>query len=71
MGNFITWCIHAAGQQRDILLNSPFNDPTKRALAEQCVRIAKDIMVFVGLVKYKLPPRIYDMLAEHAQEGSF
>ena len=41
----------------------------RRVLAEELLQRAKDLMVFAGLIKYKLPPRVFEMLAREGGEG--
>ena len=66
IGVSVVWAVRAIGGERDnILRNGRWEagyggdaDGTKDQLAD----MAKDLMVFAGLVKYKLPGRVYDML---------
>lgn len=55
-------------RHREVLLNGQFEDPTRRALADQLLQKAKDLMVFAGLIRYKLPPRVFEMLAREGQD---
>lgn len=32
-------------------------------MADELLVMAKDLMIFSGMVKYKLPPRVYEILA--------
>ncbi|KAK5052735.1 hypothetical protein LTR84_002601 [Exophiala bonariae] len=66
IGVSVVWAVRAIGGERDnIVRNGRWEsgyggdaDGTKDQLAD----MAKDLMVFAGLVKYKLPGRVYDML---------
>jgi nuclear pore complex protein Nup93 len=49
-------------------MNGKFEDPTKRKLADQMLQSAKDLMVFAGLIRYKLPPRVFETLAKAGQD---
>lgn len=51
-----------------MLLSSGFEDPTRKGMADQLMSIAKDLMVYAGLIRYKLPPRVYEALAEAGQD---
>lgn len=62
------WCIMACGQQRRVLLSSGFEDPTRKAMADEFMGMARDLMVYAGLIRYKLPPRVYEALAEAGQD---
>jgi nuclear pore complex protein Nup93 len=56
-------------RHRQTLLSSQFEDPTRRALADQLLQKAKDLMVFAGLIKFRLPPRVFETLAREGGEG--
>lgn len=65
-GLSIVWAIRAIGGERDNIgrqgsWDTGYGNDTD-ALKEQLGSMAKDLMVFAGLVKYKLPARVYDML---------
>ena len=62
IGNLLIWIITCAGNQREVLRSSEF-EPNRQQLADQCLQVAKDTMVFAGLVRYKLPPRVFEVLA--------
>lgn len=40
----------------------------RQSLADELLVMAKDLMVFAGMIKYKLPPRVYEMLAKAGGE---
>lgn len=62
VGNLLIWVITCAGNQREVLRASEF-EPNRQQLADHCLQVAKDIMVFAGLIRYKLQPRVFEMLA--------
>ena len=62
IGNLLIWTISAAGKQRELLRESDF-EPERQRVADHCLQVAKDTMVFAGLVRYKLPPRVFEVLA--------
>jgi nuclear pore complex protein Nup93 len=68
IGNVLLWCIMCCSRHREILLSGQFEDPTRRALADQLLQKAKDLMVFAGLIRYKLPPRVFETLAREGQD---
>jgi nuclear pore complex protein Nup93 len=53
---------------REHLLQGLYEDQTRRRLADQLLQKAKDLMVFAGLIKYKLPPRVFETLAREGQD---
>lgn len=68
-GLVILWCVRAIAAERDLIARggswSVAADTTeveKNQLKDQLSQIAKDLMVFAGLVRYKLPGRVYDLL---------
>jgi len=63
IGNVLLWCIGCCSQHRATLLDGAYQDPTRQALAEDLLQKAKDLMVFAGLIRYKLPPRVFETLA--------
>ncbi|KAK5277992.1 nuclear pore complex subunit, partial [Cryomyces antarcticus] len=64
----LMWTITCCGRQRDALRSSAFEDRTRAAMAEELLVKAKDLMVFAGLVRYKLPPRVFEVLARAGQD---
>lgn len=64
-GVSVVWAVRAIGGERDNIVRSGrweagYGDAD--GMKEQLSEMAKDLMVFAGLVKYKLPGRVYDML---------
>jgi len=51
------------------LLSGQFDNAGTRAIADRLLQQAKDLMVFAGLIRYKLPPRVFETLAREGQEG--
>ncbi|KAK5074930.1 nuclear pore complex subunit [Lithohypha guttulata] len=65
-GLVILWCVKAISAERERIAREgtwgiPGNEDISR-LKYQLNQMAKDLMVFAGLVRYKLPGRVYDML---------
>ena len=40
----------------------------RKRLADELLQKAKDLMVFAGLIRYKLPPRVFETLAREGQD---
>ncbi|KIV84612.1 hypothetical protein PV11_00385 [Exophiala sideris] len=64
-GVSVVWAVRAIGGERENIVRSGrweagYGDAD--GMKEQLSDMAKDLMVFAGLVKYKLPGRVYDML---------
>lgn len=52
-----------------MLLKGTYDDPTRQELAAALAQKAKDLMVFAGLIRYKLPPRVFERLAREGGDG--
>ncbi|KAK2737115.1 hypothetical protein FQN57_000454 [Myotisia sp. PD_48] len=63
-GNLIMWCITCISRERERLCSSPYDNDLRNNLLDELLMMAKDLMVFAGMIKYKLPPRVYETLAK-------
>lgn len=77
-GFIILWCIRAISAQREkIAREGAWQAPGSSEddadqMKNQLNQMAKDLMVFAGLVRYKLPGRVYDLLTRAGGEiGSY
>ncbi|RAH43015.1 linker nucleoporin NIC96 [Aspergillus brunneoviolaceus CBS 621.78] len=68
IGHIIMWSITCIGHERDRLGSSAYENEIRQGLAEELLVMAKDLMVFSGMVKYKLPPKVYETLARAGAE---
>ncbi|KAH0543668.1 hypothetical protein FGG08_001983 [Glutinoglossum americanum] len=68
VGNLLMWTITCCGRQRDLLRASQFDVGTRKVMADELLGKAKDLMVYAGMIKYKLPPNVYEALASAGQE---
>lgn len=57
------WSITCIGQERQRLDSGAYENEMRLGLAGELLVMAKDLMIFSGMVKYKLPPRVYETLA--------
>ncbi|KAL9078270.1 MAG: hypothetical protein Q9157_002816 [Trypethelium eluteriae] len=69
IGHLLLWTIRASGRQRDMLANTGFETAERREVMERCNWNAKDAMVFAGLIRYRMPSRLFDDLARAGQEA--
>lgn len=69
IGSVLLWSIGCCSKYREVLLNGTYEDPNRQALAADLAQKAKDLMVFAGLIRYKLPPRVFERLAREAGDG--
>jgi nuclear pore complex protein Nup93 len=75
-GIAVVWAVGAIGGERERLLQQGgawegggiAEEETRERVKAMLSGMAKDLMVFAGLVKYKLPGRVYDMLTRAGTE---
>jgi nuclear pore complex protein Nup93 len=68
IGHVIMWSITCIGHERQKRTSGMYDSEVRQGLANDFLVAAKDLMVFSGMVKYKLPPRIYETLARAGAE---
>lgn len=68
VGHVVMWAITCIGYERQRLNASPYENEVRKGLADELLVMAKDLMVFAGMIKYKLPPRVYESLARAGAE---
>ncbi|KAI9719681.1 MAG: hypothetical protein M1828_006113 [Chrysothrix sp. TS-e1954] len=72
LGNLLMWTITACGRQREKLKMNAYQNATQEGMVNELTSAAKDLMVFAGLVRYKLSPGVFDTLARAGQgSGEF
>lgn len=57
------WSIACIGHERERLNSGAYENEIRQGMADELLVMAKDLMIFSGMVKYKLPPRVYETLA--------
>jgi nuclear pore complex protein Nup93 len=75
-GIAVVWAVGAIGGERERLIQQGgawegggiAEEETRERVKNMLSGMAKDLMVFAGLVKYKLPGRVYDMLTRAGGE---
>lgn len=69
IGTILVWAVICCGNHAANMRNSEFANANNGSnVAAICYQISKDIMVFAGLVRYKLPSKVWDALARAGQE---
>jgi nuclear pore complex protein Nup93 len=68
IGHVIMWSITCIGHERQKQTSGAYENEVRQGLADTLLVMAKDLMVFSGMVKYKLPPRVYETLARAGAE---
>ncbi|KIV99809.1 uncharacterized protein PV09_08613 [Verruconis gallopava] len=69
VGDVILWAVQAVRSERNRLASTAFEDAGKRAMERELETIGKDLMVFAGLVKFRLSPRVFEVLAGEGGES--
>lgn len=62
------WSITCIGHERERLGSGAYENEIRQGMAEELLVMARDLMIFSGMVKYKLPPRVYEILARAGAE---
>jgi len=62
------WTITCIGRERERLSQSFYENDMRQSLADELLVMAKDLMVFAGMIKYKLLPKVYETLARAGGE---
>ncbi|BCR87040.1 linker nucleoporin NIC96 [Aspergillus chevalieri] len=68
VGHVIMWSIACIGHERERLNSGAYENEIRQGMADELLVMAKDLMIFSGMVKYKLPPRVYETLARAGAE---
>jgi len=67
VGNLLLWSIMCLGKQREAVRAKGFRAGGDEMAVEGLLQAAKDLMVFAGLIRYKLAPEVMDVLARAGQ----
>ena len=69
IGNLLIWAIGACGEQRRVLRQGGWDIANRgREAEEELKATAKDLMVFGGLIRYRVAGDVYEMLARAGQD---
>lgn len=68
--NLIVWTIRSCSEQRSILSKTQYggNEGTRQEMIEKLKVMTKDLMMYAGFLKYRLPASVNDTLARIAAE---
>ncbi|KAF2086579.1 NIC-domain-containing protein [Saccharata proteae CBS 121410] len=69
IGPLLMWTLACCGRERAKLGADEFLTGGAASLRDQLMQAARDLMVFAGLVRYKLPPRVFEALAVAGQDA--
>lgn len=68
IGHVMVWTVMACSNQVEVLRAQGWETGQTRQTVGRCVQTAKDVMVFAGLIRYKLPGRVWETLARAGQD---
>lgn len=68
IGHIMIWAVVALANEHARLKGAEFETPAQQNVMQQCKNAAKDVMVFAGLIRYKLPGRVWETLAQAGVE---
>ncbi|PPJ60628.1 hypothetical protein CBER1_03640 [Cercospora berteroae] len=68
IGHVMVWTVIACSNEADKIRSQEYETAARKELVASCVQKAKDVMVFAGLIRYKLPGRVWETLARAGQD---
>jgi nuclear pore complex protein Nup93 len=68
IGHVMVWAVIACSNQVELLRRLDYETGAQKQTIATCVQTAKDVMVFAGLIRYKLPGRVWETLARAGQD---
>ncbi|KAK3705494.1 nuclear pore complex subunit [Vermiconidia calcicola] len=64
VGYVMLWTVIACSNNVERLRRVEFDNGTQQETIQNCVQVSKDVMVFAGLIRFKLPGRVWEALAK-------
>lgn len=72
IGHVMVWTVISCSNEAEKIRSQEYETGARREIVANCVQKAKDVMVFAGLIRYKLPGRVWETLARAGQDlGAF
>ena len=68
IGHVMVWTVISCSNEAEKIRGQDYETAARKEIIEQCVQKAKDVMVFAGLIRYKLPGRVWETLARAGQD---
>ncbi|CAK3918653.1 related to nuclear pore (Nic96) [Lecanosticta acicola] len=68
VGHVMLWTVIACSNEVDHIRRQSLQNPNATQYVAACTQQAKDVMVFAGLIRYKLPGRVWETLAQAGQD---
>jgi len=63
------WTVIACSNNIEKLRSAEFETGARQDTMQRCWQTSKDVMVFAGLIRYKLPGRVWETLARVGGEA--
>ena len=67
-GALIVWSVTCIARQREQLIEAKFETAERNQLKQQLANMASDLVDFAGLIRFRLAPRVNEMLARISGE---
>lgn len=64
VGHAMLWTVMACSRNITDLQSRKYDNPGRAQEINKFIQTAKDVMVFAGLIRYKLPGRVWEALAK-------
>ncbi|KAF2718806.1 NIC-domain-containing protein [Polychaeton citri CBS 116435] len=68
IGHVMLWAVVGCSNQVAVLKSEAFETGERRQAIANCVGVARDVMVFAGMIRFKLPASVMEMIARAGQE---
>jgi nuclear pore complex protein Nup93 len=63
VGYVMLWTVVACSNNVEKLRTAEFETGAQQETIQRCVQTSRDVMVFAGLIRFKLPGRVWEALA--------
>ena len=63
VGYVLLWTVLACSNNVERLRAAEFETGAQQDTIQRCVQTSRDVMVFAGLIRFKLPGRVWEALA--------
>jgi len=68
VGDLLIWAVLALAKERERLRSGEWENVVRKVKEGEVAVAARDLLVFAGLIRYKLPPRVFEVLSRVGQD---
>jgi nuclear pore complex protein Nup93 len=68
VGDLLIWAVLALARERERLRGGEWENVVRKDREAELVVAARDLLVFAGLIKYKLAPKVFEVLSRVGQD---